>query len=148
MLISCNRRRRLRAISTSLGIRSSSTKMSTLGNMDSGSFMRTSEHTTSAQMAEINVPRPLAVLYALFGMKREPSRMDSWFRLLRAWNESGDVCESESFGECLVCRQSYKTDLIQTCRWTPEGHRRTHAAYPAFARDTLFFYSTTAHHDS
>lgn len=105
-------------------------------------------HTTSAQMAEINVPRPLAVLYALFGMKREPSRMDSWFRLLRAWNESGDVCESESFSECLVRWQSFKTDLIRTCRWTPEGHRRTHAAYPAFTRDTLFFYSTATPHDS
>ena len=59
-------------------------------------------HTTSAQMAEINVPRPLAVLYTLFGVKREPSRMNSWFRLLGAWNESGNVCESESFGEWLV----------------------------------------------
>ncbi|KAJ3527676.1 hypothetical protein NM688_g8098 [Phlebia brevispora] len=54
-------------------------------------------HALSAQLAEIDVPRPLAVLYALFGLKRERSCMDPWFRLMRAWNETTDVCESESF---------------------------------------------------
>lgn len=56
-------------------------------------------HTVAGQLAEIDIPRPLAVLYALFGVKREPGGFDPLFRLLRAWSETGDVCESESFGE-------------------------------------------------
>ena len=55
-------------------------------------------HAVAAQLAQFDVPRPLAVLYALLGFKQE--NIQSWFRLLRVWSESGDICESESFGEC------------------------------------------------
>ena len=58
-------------------------------------------HATAAQLAQIDVPKPVAVLYALLGLKREGRRMSSWFSLLRAWSEMGDVSESESFGMCM-----------------------------------------------
>ena len=58
-------------------------------------------HTVAGQLAHIDVPRPLAALYALLGVEH-----DSWFRLLRAWSETGDVSESESFGEFLVVFRS------------------------------------------
>ena len=57
-------------------------------------------HSIAGQLARIDVPRPLAILYTLFGVSPEASGIyPVLFRLLRIWSETGDVCESESFGE-------------------------------------------------
>lgn len=83
-------------------------------------------HTMGAQLSHIDVPRPLAVLYALLGMKREGMWTDPWFRAVKVWNEMGDVCESESlsFGACrkcfppplFRCATSVCIDLVPACR--------------------------------
>ncbi|GJE84865.1 hypothetical protein PsYK624_009410 [Phanerochaete sordida] len=54
-------------------------------------------HTVAAHLSEIDVPKPVAVLQALFGLKKEKLWTDPWFRALAVWGEIGDVCESESF---------------------------------------------------
>lgn len=54
-------------------------------------------HAAAAKLAQIDVPKPLAVLYTLLGLKQENVR--PWFSLMRVWSETGDVCESESFGQ-------------------------------------------------
>ena len=56
-------------------------------------------HTLASHLSQVDVPRPLAVLCALFGIKRESIWTDPWFRALRVWNEMGDICESESVGK-------------------------------------------------
>ena len=56
-------------------------------------------HTVASHLSQVDVPRPLAVLYALFGMKKETLWTNPWFKALRVWNEMGDICESESVGE-------------------------------------------------
>jgi hypothetical protein len=56
-------------------------------------------HSVASHLSQIDVPRPVAVLYTLFGLKKERLWTDPWFRALTVWSEIGDVCESESFGE-------------------------------------------------
>ncbi len=56
-------------------------------------------HTMASHLAQIDVPRPVAVLHALLGMKMEYAWRQPWFRALQVWSEVEDVCESESFGE-------------------------------------------------
>ncbi|OBZ70143.1 hypothetical protein A0H81_09673 [Grifola frondosa] len=54
-------------------------------------------HALAMQLAQVDVPRPAAVLCALFGISREHRWMDPWFKALSMWNEVTDICESESF---------------------------------------------------
>lgn len=56
-------------------------------------------HTVASHLSQIDVPKPIAVLHALFGLKKEKLWTDPWFSALSVWSEIGDVCESESFGE-------------------------------------------------
>lgn len=55
-------------------------------------------HYLSSQLAQVDVPKPVAVLFALFGVKRTGRWKDPWFRAIRVWSEINDVCESDSFG--------------------------------------------------
>lgn len=74
-------------------------------------------HTMGAQLSHIDVPRPLAVLYALLGVRRETMWTDPWFRAVKVWNEMGDVCESESlsFGACRKCLPLRCLDALRAC---------------------------------
>ncbi|TCD67516.1 hypothetical protein EIP91_012321 [Steccherinum ochraceum] len=54
-------------------------------------------HALSTQLAQVDVPKPVALLFALFGMERTARWREPWFRALRVWSEIGDVCESDSF---------------------------------------------------
>ncbi|EKM59496.1 uncharacterized protein PHACADRAFT_250032 [Phanerochaete carnosa HHB-10118-sp] len=54
-------------------------------------------HAVASHLSHIDVPRPVAVLHALFGLKKEKLWMSPWFRAVSVWGETGDVCESESF---------------------------------------------------
>ncbi|KAI0346897.1 hypothetical protein BDW22DRAFT_1404631 [Trametopsis cervina] len=54
-------------------------------------------HTAASHLAQVDVPRPVAVLQALFGLSREPLWSDPWFHAVRVWDKMGDICESESF---------------------------------------------------
>lgn len=54
-------------------------------------------HAVASHLSQIDVPRPVAVLQGLFGLKKEKLWTDPWFRALSVWGEIGDVCESESF---------------------------------------------------
>ncbi|CAL1700214.1 unnamed protein product [Somion occarium] len=54
-------------------------------------------HTLASQLAQVDVPKPVAVLFALFGMERRGRWKDPWFRAVQVWSEVGDVCESDSF---------------------------------------------------
>lgn len=54
-------------------------------------------HTLSASLANVNVPKPSALLYRLLGIP-----IEGWnptlFQAVSMWHEISDVCESESFG--------------------------------------------------
>ncbi|KAK7696222.1 hypothetical protein QCA50_000875 [Cerrena zonata] len=54
-------------------------------------------HCLSSQLAQVDIPKPVAVLFALFGVKRTGRWKDPWFRAIRVWSEINDVCESDSF---------------------------------------------------
>ncbi|KAH8096714.1 hypothetical protein BXZ70DRAFT_975122 [Cristinia sonorae] len=54
-------------------------------------------HTLSTQLAQVDIPKPVALLFTLFGMERTGRWREPWFRALRVWSEVGDVCESDSF---------------------------------------------------
>lgn len=68
-------------------------------------------HTLSNQLARLNIPKPLSVLFALFGLERTGRWADPWFRAIRVWNEIGDVCESDSFGEYSKYWRSFSSPL-------------------------------------
>lgn len=53
-------------------------------------------------MAQVDIPKPVALLFALFGMERTGRWREPWFQAIRVWSEVGDVCESDSFGETVV----------------------------------------------
>ncbi|KAF8638540.1 hypothetical protein AX17_002083 [Amanita inopinata Kibby_2008] len=57
-------------------------------------------HRLARQLSSIDVPRPLAVIFTLFGLqppRREGFIDEPLFQALRVWNEIGDICECESF---------------------------------------------------
>ena len=56
-------------------------------------------HALSTQLARVDIPKPIALLFALFRIERTGRWREPWFRALRVWSEIGDVCESDSFGE-------------------------------------------------
>lgn len=55
-------------------------------------------HSLATRFNQLDIPRPAAVLYALFNLKTD-IWIDPWFHALRIWSEIGDISESESFGE-------------------------------------------------
>ncbi|KAF8716419.1 hypothetical protein AX14_012361 [Amanita brunnescens Koide BX004] len=55
-------------------------------------------HRLARQLSSIDMPRPLAMVFTLFGLP--PPKGDTnecLFQALRVWNEIGDICECESF---------------------------------------------------
>ena len=76
-------------------------------------------HSLAAHLSQIDVPRPLAVLHAIFGMKRDKLWIDPWLKAVRVWNEIGDICENESIGECHLQRMS-----VSRCPCAHDGPER------------------------
>ena len=60
-------------------------------------------HALSGRLAQLDIPRPVALLQSLFGISRDGGLRDSWFKAMSMWNEVTDVSESESYGECRHC---------------------------------------------
>ena len=56
-------------------------------------------HALSGRLAQLDIPRPVALLQSLFGISRDGGFRDSWFKAMSMWNEVTDVSESESYGE-------------------------------------------------
>ncbi|KZT05569.1 uncharacterized protein LAESUDRAFT_609737, partial [Laetiporus sulphureus 93-53] len=54
-------------------------------------------HAISSQLAQLDIPRPLALLYGMFGLSRGRGWGDPWFKFMSMWNEVTDVAENESF---------------------------------------------------
>jgi len=55
-------------------------------------------HRLARQLSSIDVPRPLALIFTLFGLQPPKSEVHaSLFQALRVWNEIGDICECEMF---------------------------------------------------
>jgi hypothetical protein len=66
-------------------------------------------HMLSRRLSEVDVPKPLAMLCTLFGIKppdiilpgrrrKRDTRYDPLFQALRVWSDIHDICESDSFG--------------------------------------------------
>ena len=54
-------------------------------------------HALSRSLAQLDVPKPSAILYTLFRLS--PGGWgEAWFRGVSMWNEVNEVSESESFG--------------------------------------------------
>ncbi|KAI0797083.1 hypothetical protein C8Q75DRAFT_802736 [Abortiporus biennis] len=54
-------------------------------------------NTVAAHLAQVDVPKPVALLFALLRIERTGRWKDPWFRAIRVWSEVGDICESDSF---------------------------------------------------
>jgi len=55
-------------------------------------------HRLARQLSSIDMPRPLATVYTLFGLAPPKDDVNEpLFQALRVWNEIGDICECESF---------------------------------------------------
>ncbi|KAI0082500.1 hypothetical protein K474DRAFT_1703004 [Panus rudis PR-1116 ss-1] len=54
-------------------------------------------HYLASQFAQIDIPKPVAVLYAILRMQRTGRWSDPWFRALQVWSEVDDVSETDSF---------------------------------------------------
>lgn len=55
-------------------------------------------YSISRNLTALDVPKPQAVLYTLCGIKHGGTA-DPLFQGVRVWTDTGDVCESESFGK-------------------------------------------------
>ena len=51
------------------------------------------------QLAQLDVPRPLAMFKTLFRPHATGEAYESWFQALRIWSDIEDICDSDSFGE-------------------------------------------------
>lgn len=101
-------------------------------------------HTLAQHLSQGDVPKPAAVLCAIFRLSRRNLWTEPWFHGWQMWNEITDVFESESFGESAssdtalhVAAVHLQCDTIQTLnilhrRRAQTYHRRTHAQYPDF----------------
>ena len=55
-------------------------------------------HALSRCLAQLDVPKPSAILRTLFRLSPDHLWNNAWFRGLSMWNEVNDVSECESFG--------------------------------------------------
>ncbi len=58
-----------------------------------------SVHALARYLSQLDVPKPGAVLCALFRMSGGHRSREAWFRGVSMWNEINDISECESFGE-------------------------------------------------
>ena len=56
-------------------------------------------HALARYLSQLDVPKPWAVLCALFRLSEGHRWRDAWFRGVSMWNEINDISECESFGE-------------------------------------------------
>ncbi|EPT06156.1 hypothetical protein FOMPIDRAFT_1106804, partial [Fomitopsis schrenkii] len=54
-------------------------------------------HALSGHLAQLDIPRPVALLQSLFGVARDGGIRESWFKAMSMSNEVTDVSESESY---------------------------------------------------
>ncbi|CDO73808.1 hypothetical protein BN946_scf185015.g137 [Trametes cinnabarina] len=54
-------------------------------------------HALAHTLSQLNVPKPWAVLLAIFRMSAVPSQGSSWFRGLNMWNEVNNISECDTF---------------------------------------------------
>ncbi|RPD66888.1 hypothetical protein L226DRAFT_529295 [Lentinus tigrinus ALCF2SS1-7] len=54
-------------------------------------------HTLARYLSQLDVPKPTAVLCALFRLSADHHWRDAWFRGVSMWNEVNDISECESF---------------------------------------------------
>ncbi|KIL70331.1 hypothetical protein M378DRAFT_67556 [Amanita muscaria Koide BX008] len=55
-------------------------------------------HRLARQLGAIDVPRPLALIFALFGLQPPKTEVNKpLFQALRVWNDIGDICDCEMF---------------------------------------------------
>jgi hypothetical protein len=72
-------------------------------------------YTLSRQLSKLDIPRPLAMLYALFKIERPHWKEGADVPLLqglRIWTDIGDICESESFGKQFAKLHSYFSRIL------------------------------------
>ena len=62
-------------------------------------------HTLAQYLSQLDVPKPTAILCALFRLSADHRWRDAWFRGVSMWNEVNDISECESFGESLPDRR-------------------------------------------
>ena len=60
-------------------------------------------HALSRCLAQLDVPKPSAILRTLFRLSPDHLWNNAWFRGLSMWNEVNDVSECESFGTYTTC---------------------------------------------
>ena len=79
-------------------------------------------HRLARQLSSIDIPRPLATVYTLFGLALPKDDVNvPLFQALRVWNEIGDICECESFG---THRYGFPR-LSEVAYRSVDGHRKT-----------------------
>jgi len=49
------------------------------------------------QLSEFDIPKPIAILHALFRLDRSDKLCEPWFRALEVWTEVDEVLENDSF---------------------------------------------------
>lgn len=60
-------------------------------------------HALGHALSRLDVPKPWAVLSALFRMSPDSRWGASWFRGLSMWNEVNNISECDTFGESAFC---------------------------------------------
>ncbi|KDQ64188.1 hypothetical protein JAAARDRAFT_27813 [Jaapia argillacea MUCL 33604] len=78
-------------------------------------------HSLSRQMSKVDVSKPIAMLYTLLGLRREPGS-DTWFRALRVWTEVGELSESESFDGHRRCMVEHTLNVLFLPGLHSDGH--------------------------
>lgn len=100
-------------------------------------------HFLTRQLAELDVPRPLAMFATLFG-KRDQAN-EAWFQASRIWSELGDICESESFDDNRISIIEHTMHIVLLPQWHTMA---TSGADAQPASPTLDVVSTASLHSS
>ncbi|KAH8834230.1 hypothetical protein DL96DRAFT_1579900 [Flagelloscypha sp. PMI_526] len=76
----------------------------------------------SRHFSHVDIPRPLAVVYAILRLKQPKSYSSPWLKAVKVWTEVGDISESDSFGTVASPPSLVHMEINRTML---DGHRKT-----------------------
>ncbi|KAK7049764.1 hypothetical protein VNI00_005795 [Paramarasmius palmivorus] len=77
----------------------------------------------SRRFNSVDIPRPIAVIYTLFGLELPTYINKPLLHALKAWSDIGDISETEGFGESTDSNMVFTDSLIAL--GLLDGHRKT-----------------------
>ncbi|TFK94249.1 hypothetical protein K466DRAFT_642333 [Polyporus arcularius HHB13444] len=94
-------------------------------------------HTLARHLSQLDVPKPTAILCALFRLSADHRWRDAWFRGVSMWNEVNDISECESFDGQKRTMVEHTLHILFLPGLHPHTHPSSEGAGPASSSESV-----------